>query len=134
MFCYVCHGPNRALHVSLLPAAKQAIVASKTANISLMCHQCTNAICTVDVPQVFKARTDAIYATSRDGDHPYRQPGEKSKWDGHYRMKCLGKTGDGNNCEARCVVTGSNEACRSSNSSPIRVPWQVSCNILPPLP
>ena len=39
MFCDVCRGPNPALHVSLLPAAKQAIVASKTANISLVCHQ-----------------------------------------------------------------------------------------------
>ena len=112
MSCDVCHGPNPALHVSLLPAAKQAIVASKTANISLICHQCTNTICAAEVPQVFKTRTDAIYAASRDFDHRYRQQGEKKRGDGHYRLKCLGKTSDGHNCEARRVVTGSNEAYR----------------------
>ena len=29
----ICHGPNPVVHVSLLPTAKQAIVASKTANV-----------------------------------------------------------------------------------------------------
>mmetsp|Transcript_47301 Transcript_47301/g.79177 ORF Transcript_47301/g.79177 Transcript_47301/m.79177 type:complete len:80 (+) Transcript_47301:273-512(+) len=36
----------------------------------------------------------------------------KKTGDGHYRWKCIGKTSDGNNCEARRVVTGSNEAYR----------------------
>ena len=62
MFCHVCHAPNPTLHVSLLLAAKQAIVASKTANISLICHQCTNTTCAAKVLQVFQTRTDAIYA------------------------------------------------------------------------
>ena len=118
MSCDVCHGPNPALHVSLLSVAKQAIVASKTANISFICHQCTNTICATEVLQVFKTRTDAIYAASRDGDHHYRQQGEKKKGDGHYRLKCLGKTSDGNNCEARHVVTGSNEAYRWQQLKP----------------
>ena len=84
MFCDVCHGPNLALHVSLLPAAKQAIVAFKTANISVICHQCTNTICVAEVPQMFKTRTYAIYATSGHGDHRYQQQEEKKRKDGHY--------------------------------------------------
>ena len=100
MSCDVCHGPDPALHVSLLLGAKQAIVASKTANISLICHQCTNTICAPEVPQVFKTRIDAICAASWDGNHRYRRQGEKKKGDGHYRLKCLGKTSDGNNCDA----------------------------------
>ena len=90
MFCDVCHGPNPALHVSLLPTAKQAIVASKTDNTSLICHQCTDTICAAEVPQVFKTRTDAISAASRDGYLRYRQQGEKKKRDGHHCLKCLG--------------------------------------------
>ena len=34
MFCEACHGLNPALHVPLLPAAKQAIVASKKKSLS----------------------------------------------------------------------------------------------------
>ena len=114
----VCHGPNLAVHVSLLPAAKQAIVASKTTNISLICHQCTNTICAVEVPPVFKTRTDAIYAAAWDGDRRYQQQGEKKRGDGHYRLKYLGKTSDGNNCEAHRVVIGSNEAYRWQQLKP----------------
>ena len=66
---------------------------------------------------MLKTRIDAIYAASRDGDHRYRQQGEKKKGDGHY-LKCLGKTSGGNNCEARRVVTGSNEACRWQQFKP----------------
>ena len=85
-------------------------MASKTANISLICHQWTNTICAAEIVRVIKTRINAIYATSRDGDHRYRRQGQKSNGDIHYRLKCLGKTSDGNNCEARRVVTGSNEA------------------------
>ena len=71
--CDACHAPNPALHVSLLPAAKQAIVASRTANISLICHQYTDTICAAEAPWLFNTCADAMYAAARDGDHHYRE-------------------------------------------------------------
>ena len=53
-----------------------------------------------------------------DGDHRYCQQGEEKAGCGHYRLKCIGKTSDGMICEARCVVTGSNEAYRWQQLEP----------------
>ena len=76
IFGDVSHGPNPAVHAELFIATKQAIVASKNINISLICHQYTNIICAAAM-QVFKTHIDVIYVATSDGNHRFSQQKEK---------------------------------------------------------
>ena len=52
------------------------------ANSSRICHQCTNAICAaelLELPEVLKTPTDAIYAAAGDPEHRCQDQEERKK-------------------------------------------------------